>query len=80
MPDRTDTEMSEDIQRTALQGAVTSAIERMQERLASGEFKMTIAEFTRLLDLQRELSAENIRHVKVTWVDPFNKTEPVTET
>jgi len=59
--------------------AVAEAIAAMTDQLRSGELKPTVAEFVRLLDLQRELLAEDIRHIKVTWVDSSSGTESTTE-
>ena len=70
----------EDAQTAAVQAAVESAIENMRQKLLSGDFKMTVGEFARLLELRKELSADKIRHVKVTWVEPLMITEPVSET
>ncbi len=70
----------EEARKRAVQEAVDTAIENMRSKLINGEFKMTMGEFARLLELQKELAADNIRHVKVTWVDPFEQTEPVSET
>jgi hypothetical protein len=63
-----------------VQSAVASAIDKMLKMLKEGEFKMTIGEFTRLMEFQKEILAENIRDVKVTWVNPFDETDYVSET
>ena len=60
--------------------AVSWAVAAMTEKLKNGEMKPTVAEFIRLLDLQKELLADDIRHIKVTWVDSLNGTESTTET
>ncbi len=59
--------------------AVSWAVAAMAEKLKAGEIKPTVAEFIRLLDLQRELLAEDVRHIKVTWVDSLSETEFTTE-
>ena len=51
----------------------------MTSKLKAGEMKPTMAEFVRLLDLQRDLLSNDVRHIKVTWVDSLNGTESTTE-
>lgn len=67
----------EEARKRAVQEAVDTAIENMRSKLINGEFKMTVGEFARLLELRKELAADTIRHVKVTWVDSLSTTEPV---
>lgn len=59
--------------------AVASAVSKMTERMKEGEVKPTVAEFVRLLELQRELLVQDVRHIKVTWVDSLSGTEFTTE-
>jgi len=66
--------------RNGLVAAVDAAVAEMKKRLAEGELKPSVAEFTRLLELQRELIADDVRHIKVTWVDSLSGTESTTET
>ena len=56
--------------------AVAKAIDVMREKIAAGELKPTVAEFIKLLELQKELNREAIREVKVTWLDLDSETEP----
>lgn len=63
----------------SLAEAVSLAVTAMTDKLRAGELKPTMAEFVRLLDLQRELVTEDVRHIKVTWVDSLNGTESTTE-
>ena len=74
------TTAEKDARTKAVQEAVDKAIDNMRSKLLDGDFKMTVGEFARLLELRKELSADNIRHVKVTWVDPLLQMEPASET
>jgi hypothetical protein len=38
--------------------------------LAKGEVKMIVADALRLLELRKQLAQEEIREVKVKWVEP----------
>jgi hypothetical protein len=58
---------------------VEEALQTLQLDVKSG----SCADFTRLLQLQRELKKEedieNVRKIEVTWVDPVPETECCTE-
>lgn len=78
MPDDDDIELvGED---NTVQAAVALAIKKMLVMLEAGEFKMTVGEFTRLIEFQKQISVDNIGHVKVTWITPFDETEYSSET
>lgn len=49
------------------------AIQRIEEKLGSSDVKATFADFIRLLQLQKELQADQPREIKVTWIDPSDK-------
>ncbi len=66
-------------ERDTVQGSVAQAIRNMQDQLVAGELKPSVADFIRLLELQKELREEGIRDIKVTWVDPWSELEPVSE-
>ncbi len=49
---------------------------KAEEKLADAELKPTIADFLRLLQFQEEIEAdEQPKEIKVTWVDPAEKSE-----
>ena len=50
--------------------SVKKAIELFEEKLAKGDVKPTVGEFVRLLELQKEIDADEPREIKVTWVEP----------
>ena len=52
---------------------VEKAIETIEQKLGDREVKATFADFIRLLQLQKELQADEPREIKVTWVDPNEK-------
>ncbi len=64
----------------SLAEAVAEAVAAMSRKLKSGEVKPTVAEFVRLLELQKDLLSENVKHIKITWVDSLNGTESTSET
>jgi hypothetical protein len=49
---------------------LTTAIEGMQARLTSGDFKPTLGDYLKLLQLEKEMEEGGPTEIKVTWVDP----------
>ena len=49
---------------------VEKAIESIEQKLGSSDVKATFADFIRLLQLQKELQADEPREIKVTWINP----------
>ena len=59
---------------------VTTLIEEFHERLSEAAKKMTVADYIRLLQLQRELYNEEARDIEVTWIEPpMDKTKSDTD-
>jgi hypothetical protein len=58
--------------------AVSKAIKTIEGKLKSDDFKATITDFVRLLQLEKELREDDPKEIKVTWVEP-SATEPVSE-
>jgi hypothetical protein len=51
------------------------AIEAFEERIQKEEFKPTIAEYLKLVQLEQESDQDNTKEIKVTWVDPTVKSK-----
>jgi hypothetical protein len=50
---------------------VEELIEKMEKRLtAEGGFKASLADYIRLIQLQKELEEDEPRDIEVKWVDP----------
>ncbi len=56
---------------------LTSVVEKMEGKLKDNEFKPTLADFLRLVQLEKEIGEEEPKEIKVTWVEPV---KPSTET
>lgn len=52
---------------------VNKAIKAFEKNLA--EKNVTVGEFVRLLELQKQMNGDEPRDIKVTWVEP-GETEP----
>lgn len=51
---------------------VKKALEAFESRLQNEDFKPTLAEYLKLLQVEKEISeeSEGAREITVTWVDP----------
>jgi hypothetical protein len=49
---------------------LTSVIEKMEGKLGAEEFKPSLADYMRLVQLEKELGEEAPQEIKVTWVEP----------
>jgi hypothetical protein len=47
---------------------VRGLIERVEEKLAGDEVKVTLADYIRLVQLRKELEEDEPREIRVTWV------------
>jgi hypothetical protein len=54
------------------------AIEGFESRMNAQDFKPTVAEYLKLLQMQQEMDAteDGPKEIKVTWVDPVATSEP----
>jgi hypothetical protein len=53
---------------------IRKAIEALEYKLHSPELKGTVADLVRLLQMEKELTPELPREVRVKWVDSFGTT------
>lgn len=58
-------------------GVLTTVLENMEGKLTADEFKPSLADFLRLVQLEKEIGEEEPKEIKVTWVEPV---KPSTET
>lgn len=49
---------------------VEELIERAERNLAKDDVKATVADYIRLVQLQKELAEDEPRDIEVRWVDP----------
>ena len=50
--------------------SIDKALAKFLKSLEEGGVKLIVADALRLLELRRELARQEIREVKVTWVEP----------
>jgi hypothetical protein len=49
---------------------LASTIRKMEERLKADDFKPSIADYLKLVQLEQELDRDEAKEIKVTWVEP----------
>jgi hypothetical protein len=49
---------------------VESIRKRVEKKLSSDDVKASLADYIRLVQLEKELEEDAPREIKVTWVDP----------
>lgn len=59
--------------------AVDGLLAKLEQRFGGEDFKATLADYIRLLQLLKELDEEEAKEIKVTWVEPETEPELVTE-
>lgn len=57
-------------EKTRLVNLLAKAIKSFEKRIAAEDFKPTIAEYLKLVQLEQESEQETAKEIKVTWIDP----------
>jgi hypothetical protein len=57
-------------ERVRLAELVTSAASKLETRLMDRDFKPTLGDYLKLLQLEKEVVDEQVSEIKVTWVLP----------
>jgi len=59
-------------QRLRVAELLETAIKKLETRLGQADFKPTVADYLRLLQMEQELEkgTEDVKEIKVTWVEP----------
>jgi hypothetical protein len=65
-------------QKLRISELLLKAIEGFENRMNAQDFKPTVAEYLKLLQMQQEMDAteDGPKEIKVTWVDPVETSEP----
>jgi hypothetical protein len=56
--------------RIRISDLLDKAIVGIEDRLKAQDFKPTMADYLKLLQMEIDLEQEEIREIKVTWVEP----------
>jgi hypothetical protein len=55
---------------------LTDTVEKMEAKLQAEDFKPTIGDFLKLVQIEKEFGQEMAREIKVTWVETPAESEP----
>jgi len=58
--------------------ALDKAISAMDKRIKDGSYKPSVAEYLKLLQLEQEFEQDEVKEIKVTWVEPMPARESET--
>jgi hypothetical protein len=56
--------------------AVDEAVQTMLSKLQDKELKLSVSDLVRLLQLQKELKAGQLRNITVKWVNGWDEPKP----
>ncbi len=51
-------------------GVLTDVIKKMEEKLKTEEFKASVADYLKLVQMEKDIGGEETKEIKVTWVEP----------
>jgi hypothetical protein len=69
-----DCENWRDVQeRVRVSEALEKAIKAVEAKIKSKDFKPTMAEYLKLMQVEKELKQDDAKEIKVTWVEPAEK-------
>jgi hypothetical protein len=63
-------EMQEVRKKLRISELLTKAIKGFEARLDDPDFKLTLSDYLKLIQMEKELDDEGPKEIKVTWVDP----------
>ena len=63
-------------QKLRISELLTQAMNGIEERMKAKDFKPTVGDYLKLLQLEKELEDEGPKEIRVTWVDPAVTSEP----
>ena len=56
---------------------LTQVITKMEESLKVSDFKASLTDYLKLVQLEKELGTEVPQEIKVTWVEPETQSEEI---
>jgi len=63
-------------ERVRVSEALEKAIKAVETKIRADDFKPTMAEYLKLIQMEKELKQDDAKEIKVTWVEPAVKSEP----
>ncbi|HXB68229.1 MAG TPA: hypothetical protein VNY05_08300 [Candidatus Acidoferrales bacterium] len=63
-------------ERVRVSEALESAIQAVETKIKAKDFKPTMAEYLKLMQVEKELKHDDTKEIRVTWVEAVVKPEP----
>jgi len=63
-------------ERVRVSEALETAIKAVEAKINAKDFKPTMAEYLKLIQMEKELKQDDTKEIRVTWVEPAVKSEP----
>ena len=63
-------------ERVRLAQLISKAIQGFEARLQDNDLKLTLADYLKLIQMEKEIDDGEPREIKVTWVDPLPTSKP----
>ena len=51
-------------------GVLMNVITKMEEKLKAEEFKPSLADYLKLVQMEKEIGEEETKEIRVTWIEP----------
>jgi hypothetical protein len=65
-----------DDERIRVMNLLTDAVKKMEAKFTADDFKPTIGDFLKLVQMEKEFGQEMAREIKVTWVETPTESKP----
>jgi len=62
--------------RVRVSEALEQAIQAVEAKIRAEDFKPTVAEYLKLIQMEKEFGQDDAKEIKVTWVEPAATSEP----
>lgn len=56
---------------------LTKTIEEIEKRISEDELKVTVGDYLKLAQMQREFEQDDAKEIRVTWIEPAMMSESV---
>lgn len=63
-------------ERVRVSEALEKAITAVETKIKDKDFKPTVAEYLKLIQMEKELKQDDAKEIKITWVESAVKSEP----
>jgi hypothetical protein len=62
-------------QKLRISESLAKTIEQIEKRFGAADFKPTVGDYVKLLQIEKEFEEETPKEIKVTWIEPVAKSK-----